>query len=233
MATAALITGAKTYPFIDNRPDIKSVISLCENNKFRIENVLVNADELSAHPSKKVYSTKEAYRSAFLDFLTKSTEQFLIYYYCGHGSHQWNWSMRNNMECLCIADDYKEWYVDFELTEDIDNNLPAGKTLYVIVDACHSGGMMNVWRLDTRLEKSVVFFCGANSEILAWDDKREGATGGLFTNSFCKHATVGRPIWEIADNVLQEMFKPNEEHAHSPSVGYSRPAVAVSKFCKN
>ena len=122
--------------------------------------------------------------------------------------------------------------MDADLTEDIDEYLPEGKTLYVIVDACHSGGMMNVWRLDTRLQKTVVFFCGANAEILAWDDKSEGATGGLFTNSFCKHAKVGRPIWEIADNVLLEMFNPNDKHAHSPSVRYSRPSVAVKKFCQ-
>ena len=232
MATAALITGARTYPFIDNRPDIKSMVKLCESNKFKIESVLVNTDELSSHPRKKVYATKGEYRQAFLDFLTNSPEQFLLYFYCGHGAHQWNWAMRNNTECLCIADDYKEWYLDYELTEDIDNNLPEGKTLYVVVDACHSGGMMNVWRLDTRLQKSVVFFCGANAEILAWDDKREGATGGLFTNSFCKHAKVGRPIWEIADNVLLDMFNPNQKNAHSPSVRYSRPAVAVKTFCK-
>ena len=138
---------------------------------------------------------------------------------------------RNNTECLCIVEDFNEWYKDEELTEDIDEYLPSGKTLYVVIDACHSGGMINTWRLDTRLEESVAFFCGANSEIPAWDDKREGSVGGLFTNSFCHHAKVGHPLWEIADKVLVEMFKPNQTHARSPSVRYSRPAVAVERFC--
>ena len=232
MATSALITGTKTYPFIDIRPDIKSMIRLCESNSFKIHNVLVNTEDLSNHPRRKVYSTKDEYRKTFIDFLAKSPEEFLIYFYCGHGAHQWNSAMRNNEECLCIAEDHKEWYIDAELTEDIDEYLPAGKTLYVVIDSCHSGGMMNLWHLDTRLEKTVVFFCGANAEIFAWDDMSEGATGGLFTNTFCKHATVGRPIWEIADNVLLAMFKPDKKDAYSPSVRYSRPSVAVKKFCQ-
>ena len=86
--------------------------------------------------------------------------------------------------------------------------------------------------MDSRFEKSVAFFCGANCEILAWDDVREGVVGGLFTNSFCLHAKVGRPLWQIADKVLVEMYKPYQRNARSPSVRYSRPAVAAEKFCQ-
>ena len=230
MATgAALLSASKVYPFIDIRPDLKKMIEFCESKKFRTQ-VAVNNAELSSYANTTIYSTKEEYRQNFKDFLTKSSEDFLLYFYCGHGSHQWNWTAKNNSECLCILDDCKEWYADYELTEDIDEFLPVGKTLYVVVDACHSGGLLNVWRLDTRLEKSVIFFTGANSEIPAWDDKREGKTGGLFTNSFTKHASIGAPIWQIADSILQEMFKPNQKNARSPSVGYSRPALAISKF---
>lgn len=231
-ATAALITGAKVPPSIDNRPDIKNMVKLCESNAFRISNVLVNTEELSNHSTRKIYSTKKEYRETFIAFLTKSPENFLIYFYCGHGNHQWNQTKGNNTECLCLMQDQNEWYKDEELTQDIDEYLPFGKTLYVILDACHSGGMINAWQLDTRLEKSVVFFCGANSEILAWDDAREDAVGGLFTNSFCLHAKVGRPLWKIADKVLVEMFKPYQKNVRSPSVRYSRPAVAAEKFCQ-
>ena len=42
---------------------------------------------------------------------------------------------------------------------------------------------------------------------------------GLFTNSFCKNTIqLGDRYVRLLDNVLQEMFRPNEEHAHSPSV---------------
>ena len=231
-STAALITGAKVPPFIESRPDINNMVKLSEKNGFRISNVLVNAEELSKHPMRKIYSSKREYRETFIDFLSKSPENFLIYYYTGHGSQDWDESKKNNSECLCIMYNPKDWYRDEELTEDIDEYLPYGKTLYVILDTCHGGGMINTWRLDTRLEKCVVFFCGANTEILAWDDDREGAVGGFFTNSFCLHAKVGSPLWEIADNVLTEMFSPNKRYARSPSVRYSRPAVATEKFCK-
>ena len=229
---AALITGARVPPYIDTRPDIKNMANLCEKNGFRISNVLVNTKELSNHSMRKIYGSKREYRETFIDFLSKSPEDFLIYFYSGHGNHQWNQSKSNNSECLCIIYNPKDWYRDEELTEDIDEYLPYGKTLYVLLDTCHGGGMINAWQLDTRLEKSVVFFCGANSEILAWDDDREDAVGGLFTNSFCLHAKVGRPLWEIADKVLVEMFKPNKRDARSPSVRYSRPAVATEKFCQ-
>ena len=231
MSTAALITGARVAPFIDIRPDVQSLTSLCDANKFRVDSILVNSSELTSDPRKKMYSTKDEYRRAFVDFLRDSTEQFLIYFYCGHGSHQWVSSRNNNVECLCIAEYYNYWYRDYELTEDIDKYLPVGKTLYVIVDACNSGGMINLWHLDTRLEKSVTFFCGANTEVLSWDDPN--ARGGLFTNSFCRHAKIGRPLWEIADKVLQEIFSPSEEYARSPSIRYSHPAMAVRTFCEN
>lgn len=230
-SAAALLTASKVYPYIDIRPDLKKMTEFCESSNMRVK-VLINNAELSTHSSATIYSTREEYRKAFINFLTKSSEEFLLYFYCGHGSHQWNWTAKNNSECLCILDDRNEWYADFDLTEDIDEYLPVGKTLYVIVDACHSGGMLNVWRLDTRLEKAVVFFTGANSEIPAWDDRREGRTGGLFTNCFTKHAKIGTPMWQIADSVLQDMFKPNQKNARSPSVGYSRPALAVAKFCQ-
>ena len=231
--TAALITGAKVQPYIDNRPDIKNMGNLCERNGFRISNVLVNTEELSKHSSRKVYTTKKEYRKTFISFLTESSENFLIYFYCGHGGHQWNEAKKHNIECLCLTQDREEWYKDVELTEDIDEYLPTGKTLYVILDACYSGGMINVWQLDSRFEKSVAFFCGANCEILAWDDTREGVVGGLFTNSFCLHAKAGRPLWQIADKVLVEMYKPYQRNARSPSVRYSRPAVAAEKFCQS
>ena len=136
---AALITGAKVPPSIDNRPDIKSMVKLCEKNEFRVSNVLVNAEEFSKHPMRKVYKFKSEYRQTFIDFLVNSPENFLIYYYCGHGNQQKNESNGTNIECLCIMQDSKEWYKDEELTEDIDEYLPFGKTLYVILDACHSG----------------------------------------------------------------------------------------------
>ena len=169
-AAAALITGAKVPPYIDTRPDIKNIANLCEKNGFRISNVLVNTDELSTHPKRKIYGNKREYRETFIDFLSNSPENFLIYFYSGHGNHQWNESKKNNSECLCIMYNPKDWYSDEELTEDIDEYLPYGKTLYVLLDTCHDGGMINLWQLDTHLEKSVVFFCGANTEILAWDD---------------------------------------------------------------
>ena len=230
--TAALITGAKVPPDIDSRPDIKNVVKLCEKNGFRVSNVLVNTEKLSKHSATKIYSSKREYRKTLTDFLVKSPENFLIYYYTGHGSQDWNDRKNHNSECLCIMQNPKDWYKDEELTEDIDEYLPNGKTLYVILDTCHGGGMINTWRLDTRLEKCVVFFCGANTEILAWDDDREDAVGGLFTNSFCLHANVGRALWEIADKVLVEMFTPNKRDARSPSVRYSRPAVATENFCQ-
>lgn len=231
--TAALITSANVEPYLDLAPDITNMTNYCEKNGFRIASVLVNKKDLTNHPKRDIYTTKKEYRQAFVDFMTKSPEDFLIYYYTGHGTHYWNEIVKNNLEAMCILDDSDKWYKDVELTEDIDAHLPAGKTLYVVLDTCHSGGMINAWQLDTRLEKSIVFFCGSNTEIYSQMDQREGYTGSLFTNSFLAHAKIGHPIWEIADNVLVEIFKPAlGKQARSPSVHYSRPAVAVQKFCQ-
>ena len=246
--TAALITGAKVQPYVDIRPDIQHMVEFCEREGFRTE-VLVNSSDLfdeeerhSAHiaaptttnnTTRSLYYTKYEFRRAFVDFLATSSEQFLIFYYCGHGTRTGWWNpILTTTEYLCLEHRRRDWYADYQLTEDIDRYLPEGKTLYMIVDACHSGGLLNMWKLDSRLDKSVVLFSGANSDIPSWDDQRRGHTGGLFTNCFLKCARVGAEVWKIADDILVEMFRPNQKRSLSPAFRYSRPSMAANRFCQ-
>ena len=245
--TAALITGAKVQPYVDIRPDIQHMVEFCEREGFRTE-VLVNSSDLfdeeerhSAHiaaptttnnTTRSLYYTKYEFRRAFVDFLATSSEQFLIFYYCGHGTRTWWNSRLTTTEYLCLEHRRRDRYADYQLTEDIDRYLPEGKTLYMIVDACHSGGLLNMWKLDSRLDKSVVLFSGANSDIPSWDDQRRGHTGGLFTNCFLKCARVGAEVWKIADDILVEMFRPNQKRSRSPAFRYSRPSMAANRFCQ-
>ena len=72
MATvSALITGAKTIPVINTRPDIQHMTHFCESNGFDIHCVHVNDPELSSHPKRKVYRSVLDYRRELAEFLSK------------------------------------------------------------------------------------------------------------------------------------------------------------------
>lgn len=233
MATvSALITGAKTTPAINTRPDIQHMTQFCESNGFDIHCIHVNDTDLSSHPKRKVYKNVLDYRRELATFLSKPGPEFLLYYYCGHGSHSWNNQLKRNEEALIIMTDKEQWFYDTMLSEEINQHLAPGKTLIIIVDACHAGGMLNAWQFNFYKDRNVVFLTGAMLEISSWDDQK--APGGQFTNSFLRHVKIGEPIYKIADNILEDIFTPAKNgNAHSPSVSYSRPLLCISKFCEH
>lgn len=228
--TSVLIAGARVEPFINIRPDLKNIVDWSTRNNFKVEKVLVNKPELSDHPKVSLYSTKDWFRTSFTSFIAFSKANYLIFYYAGHGNHIWNHKTNNNQEALLILPDLNECYTDIDLTEDIDQYLPEGKTLYLVIDACNSGGMLNMWHMNTRMRKSITAFTGAVAEVVAWDD--DSYPGGEFTNAFIRYAQVGKELYQIAEDVLAESFVPGvSKRAHSTAVKYSHPSLCVTKFC--
>lgn len=227
--TSVLISGSKTDHPVNNQHDIQNMIKFCTANGFEIHSVLVNTNELSSHAKRETYKTKDEYRQQVVEFFSVCPAEHLIFFFSGKGIHRWSRDTRNNQEVLCILEDERESYTDSDLTEDIDNHLPVGKTLYVIIDAAFAGGMINLWVLGSRLESKVILFSGSNLEVKRYEDKQ--TEGGEFTTAFLKHVQVGVPIYRIADGILQDVFQAKDQVHHSPVVQYSRPRLCINKFC--
>ena len=60
------------------------------------------------------------------------------------------------------------YYTDQMMSQDINNYLPLGKYLWLVIDTCFSGGILNLFQLDQRLRRYVMLYAGANSEIYGW-----------------------------------------------------------------
>ena len=227
--TSVLISGSKTDHPVNNCHDICNMVDFCTANGFSIHSILVNAKDLTTHAKRKTYRTKKEYRQRVAEFFSCCTADNLIFYFSGKGLHRWSWETRNNQEVLCILPDESEAYTDSDLTEDIDDHLPAGKTLYIIIDAGFAGGMINLWVLGSRLEKKVVLFSGSNLEVPRFEDPE--CEGGEFTTAFLKHAKTGVPVYRIADDILQDVFQAKDQLHHTPVIQYSRPRLCMDKFC--
>lgn len=72
-------------------------------------------------------------------------------------------------------------YKDKELMEDINSSLNPGTCLWIVMDTCFSGGLVNLWEFKDRLSKRVVLFSAANSEIVGWGGKKGGYLTRYFT----------------------------------------------------
>lgn len=113
--------------------------------------------------------------------------------------------------------------------EDINNYLPKDTFLYLVIDTCFSGGLVNLWEFQNRLSKNVILLAAANSEIVGWG----GSSGGYLTRYFAMYAKPGRYIFNIADDILQRIEYVDQDDFKekiSTQVKYARPALAVAPF---
>ncbi|CAO2827134.1 unnamed protein product [Amaranthus hypochondriacus] len=102
----------------------------------------------------------------------------LVFYYSGHGAQQRNYNgdeLDGFDETLCPLDfETRGMIVDDEINETIVRPLPRGAKLHAIIDACHSGTMLDL-----------PFLCRMNwSGQYVWEDHRprsgrwKGTNGG-------------------------------------------------------
>ena len=120
------------------------------------------------------------------------------------------------------------YYQDKMMSEDINAYLPIGKYLWLVIDTCFSGGMLNLFQLDQRLSRNVVLFAAANPEIFGWGT----ILGGYLTRRFTQFADPGRYSIKVADDIIHTI---EMEDQISPEIGVistqykcSRPAICLA-----
>lgn len=113
--------------------------------------------------------------------------------------------------------------------EDINNYLPEDTFLYLVIDTCFSGGILNLWQFKDRLDKNVILFSASNSEIMGYGT----FAGGFLTRYFVAHAKPGRYACKIADDILRDIEVKEQRSVQgviSTQIKYSRPGLALAPF---
>ena len=166
-------------------------------------------------------------REAVRDFLLESADdpgvENLMIYFSGHGIHEYNHHLGHSEEAIVVGNDMH--YKDSELTSDINSSLPKNKRLYLVIDACHAEGMLNLWQLSIRLNKPVVLFAGASTELNA---DYTSSDGGLFTQAFVQEAVPGRELSDIQEAVFQQLVEPHARR--EPVARYGDPQLQVRPY---
>jgi hypothetical protein len=106
---------------------------------------------------------------------------------------------------------------DAALTEVVKRCLPADAKLWMIIDSCFSGGMLNVFNMEDRTDKKVVAFSGGTSETFAFS--------GFLTPAFVNQYERGLTAAELASRMFKQI-----EYTRGIFMGlqvkYSRPLIA-------
>ena len=159
------------------------------------------------------------------DFLGSSVTKHLFLFMAGHGE-QVKPDAQTVQESFLLPNpggDH-ELYTDKELTEDIQC-MPDDKHLYIVIHSCHSGGMLNLWEMNTS-RKSFALFASAEADILAEWTSAVGQRG--YVKSFCEHATPGKPLKDIAEGILLACANVDDERR--PAFLTSKPSFADELF---
>ena len=123
--------------------------------------------------------------------------------------------------CLPMPGGRYAKYTDKEFTEDI-GLLPDGKRLYIVMNSCHSGGMVKFWKLDTT-GQSVAVFASKEADILReWDVDTAG-----YVKTFCERAVIGSKLKNIGDQILLDTARPPQLR---PAYNLSRPKLTDEPF---
>ena len=208
--------------------DINCMLNFATLHSIKVRNVLVNFDAAGGTfsgnpPASNFHGRRRQFRNTFRDFLQDSAADFLILYYSGEGDARWDSSRNCSKEYLKLSEMRLNWYYDTQLTDDIDNALPEGKTLYLVIDSSRAGGVINLWELDCRLECNVILFAGSNAELSVEENQR---TVSKFTATFCSSAEPGKALYSIAEDILGA----TKDDRYSPAVRYGQPKLCVATF---
>ena len=176
-----------------------------------------------------VFNSLSEFRSSFTNFLRTAVQRHLVFTFSGHGiPYQYTDEFGILVQGEEIQIGQGIMYKDVDLAKDINLNLPRGKFLWLVIDTCFSGGLLNLWQIKNRLDRNVILFAGANSEIVGWGDQVEG---GYLTRNFVRYAQPGRYACHIADDILEHIEWYDQERFRqtiSTQVKYSRPVLAVA-----
>ena len=157
------------------------------------------------------------------EFLQESPTESLILFMTGHGFRKTEGDVE---ESFVIPTPYgNDFYTDKELTQDIERNLAAHSKLYIVINACHSGGMLNRWEIGIQT-KWVALFASAEA-----DEASEYIADSLsqtYIKVFRKWAKPGLKLANIAADIQKDLYE--SKSPILPAFVLTRPDIALDNF---
>ena len=210
--------------------DATTMKDWARRNGVKVHDDVIHSNVHDKVTNEKTFSSVSAFRSAFQSFLRDSPEKHLIFAISTHGT-PFDYVDENRMtiqgEGIVITKG--GLYTDQMLSQDVNVHFPKGKYLWLIIDTCFSGGLLNLWQIKDRLDRNIVLFSGANSEIVGWGN----SLGGYLTRRFTQFAEPGRYTFHIADDVIEKIEREDQDDFSgviSTQIKYSRPILAGTPF---
>jgi hypothetical protein len=181
------------------------------------------------------HGDKAGFLSNLCDFFkTGSETNELLWAISTHGG-DWGSQYSNGTQGQIIVVGDGQYVWDHELVGKINECLPKSTKLWMIIDACYSGGMFNVFGLDDRLDRKVISWSAASSEIVGWGV----GGGGILTQQFIAAAAPGKLAAKLSDDMFEGCDDKYVKYFESKNyyvtleAKYSRPAIASIPFvCK-
>jgi hypothetical protein len=168
----------------------------------------------------------------------------VFFMYSGHGGQRrdQNGDEKDGKdECLCPVDGRA--IIDDELNEILCQPLPAGCTLYAVIDACHSGSMLdlamyldpdtNAIEKDKKaatLRGTVFSVSGCMDNQTSADTTRGGVSGGavtIYLTQMMKDTSCDRLSWA---DFSRELNRRMSRMSQKPTISFSRSGDLNEKF---
>ncbi|KJA16562.1 hypothetical protein HYPSUDRAFT_219402 [Hypholoma sublateritium FD-334 SS-4] len=244
---------------IDYKGQIGDALKGCVNDAHRMRDFLIEHGKyeakdittLSDGGGGECLPTRENIINAIRQLVDGARkEDILFFHYSGHGFQvpDQNGDEADGLDEVLVPVDYKRsgYILDDLLNEILVKNLPKGCHLTALIDACHSGTILDLPYnyhcdgptdgLDICSKKaidivaSVVSWSGCTDTQLSEEIvKEKGLYGGVMTDAFlsCLASEPRQTFQELYDNLMEKIHL---THIQKPQLGVSREIDATHLF---
>lgn len=201
--------------------DVNNITKFLNSQNISNDKISTLTDDTILKP------TKENIINMFKKLLTNSSRgDNLVFYYSGHGSRVINTSENKDTEPLddVLVPLDLDYIIDDELNEIIHNNLKPDVNLFVLIDCCHSGTMLDLKynyplkdNNDPNIDISskdtisnVYYISGCKDEQVSMETYIQSKVQGAMTWGFLNSINTTTPLsWKALVDKLRENMKNN------------------------
>jgi len=175
--------------------DINNIKSLLLKNGYKEENIRMMSDDHKELPTKH----KIAMGLIWLMENTKNKNMELFFHYSGHGSwvYDKNGDEKDNRDECLVPIDYKRngMLYDDDIKSLVEDNLTSNSKLFCIIDACHSGTMIDL-KYNLMVSKVDKTESKINTEFKLETHNYEGTIKGqVIVISGCEDTQTSADAW--------------------------------------
>nr|QBK91668.1 MAG: caspase [Pithovirus LCPAC302] len=210
----------------------------CINDAKRMERTLKKEFKFQDTQIITDKNCKDIHVLDILEQLVKSEKDILFFQYSGHGIQVYDRSgdeIDGKDEGLYISNNL---YITDDQINDKIKMVPKGTTMVIIIDACHSGSIIdlpyqvinnNIVKVNNNtLNGDIICISGCKDNQVSMDIKETSISYGAMSNSLQKVIKRSKGLsWRYLITSLRQDLK-NEKYAQIPQLSVSRPELVNS-----